>query len=123
MPVEVISRLVPGDDLRPEVVLGYWLFDDLALSTSSCVAACFRSDLALASLADFVMPLKPTAVMATKIAMITITMRSSMMVKAGVSLLDSLVNGLSMGLIVLISLLAGALLCLFLVLFIGLILT
>ena len=57
------------------------MFDDLALSTSSCVAACFRSDLALASLADFVMPLKPTAVMATKIAMMTMTMRSSMMVK------------------------------------------
>ena len=63
------------------VLLGNWLFDDLALSTSSCVAACFRSDLALASLADFVMPLKPTAVMATRMPMMTMTMRSSMMVK------------------------------------------
>ena len=57
MPVEVISRLVPGDDLRPDVVLGYWLFDDLVLSISNWVEACFRSDLAVASLACLVMPL------------------------------------------------------------------
>ena len=81
MPLEVISRLLLGEVFKLFVLLGNWLFDDLALSTSSCVAACFRSDLALASLADFVMPLKPTAVMATKIAMMTMTMRSSMMVK------------------------------------------
>ena len=55
--MEVISRLVPGDDLRPEVVLGYWLFDDLVLSISNWVDACFRSDLAVASLACLVMPL------------------------------------------------------------------
>ena len=57
------------------------MFDDLALSTSSCVAACFRSDLAVASLACLVMPPKDTAVMATRMPMMTMTMRSSMMVK------------------------------------------
>ena len=56
-PVEVISRIVSGDDLRPEVVLGYWLFDDLVLSISNWVEACFRSDLTVASLADLVTPL------------------------------------------------------------------
>ena len=55
--MEVISRIVSGDDLRPDVVLGYWLFDDLVLSISNWVEACFRSDLAVASLADLVMPL------------------------------------------------------------------
>ena len=49
--------------------------------------------------------------MATKIAIITITMRSSMMVKAGVSLLVGLAGALE-----------AVLLCLILVLFIGLIL-
>ena len=58
MPVEVISRKVPDDDLRPDVVLGYWLLvEDLALSISNWVEACFRSDLAVASLACLVMPL------------------------------------------------------------------
>ena len=81
MPVEVISRKVPDDDLRPDVVLGYWLFDDLVLSISSWVEACFRSDLAVASLACLVTPLYATAVMATRMPMMTMTMRSSMMVK------------------------------------------
>ena len=58
MPVEVISRKVPDDDLRPDVVLGYWLLvEDLALSISNWAEACFRSDLAVASLACLVMPL------------------------------------------------------------------
>ena len=79
--MEVISRKVPDDDLRPDVVLGYWLFDDLVLSISNWVEACFRSDLAVASLACLVMPPKDTAVMATRMPMMTMTMRSSMMVK------------------------------------------
>ena len=79
--MEVISRKVPDDDLRPDVVLGYWLFDDLVLSISNWVEACFRSDLAVASLACLVTPLYATAVMATRMAMMTMTMRSSMMVK------------------------------------------
>ena len=79
--MEVISRLVPGDDLRPDVVLGYWLFDDLVLSISNWVDACFRSDLAVASLACLVIPPKDTAVMATRMPIMTMTMRSSMMVK------------------------------------------
>ena len=79
--MEVISRKVPDDDLRPDVVLGYWLFDDLVLSISNWVEACFRSDLAVASLACLVTPLYATAVMATRMPMMTMTMRSSMMVK------------------------------------------
>ena len=79
--MEVISRLVPGDDLRPDLVLGYWLFDDLVLSISNWVDACFRSDLAVASLACLVIPPKDTAVMATRMPIMTMTMRSSMMVK------------------------------------------
>ena len=50
--------------------------------------------------------------MATRMAMMTMTMRSSMMVKAGVSLLVGLAGALE-----------AVLLCLILVLFIGLILT
>ena len=54
--------------------------------------------------------------MATRMAMMTMTMRSSMMVKAGVSLVDSLLVDLA-------GALEAVLLCLILVLFIGLILT
>ena len=53
--------------------------------------------------------------MATRMAMMTMTMRSSMMVKAGVSLVDSLLVDLT-------GALEAVLLCLILVLFIGLIL-
>ena len=57
--------------------------------------------------------------MATRMAMMTMTMRSSMIVKAGVSLLDCLVDSLLVGLV---GVLEAVLLCLILVLFIGLIL-
>ena len=53
----------------------------LALCNSNDVEILFSSDFRADSLACLVMPPKDTAVMATRMPMMTMTMRSSMMVK------------------------------------------
>ena len=54
----------------------------LALATCTSVEACFSSLFRADSLASLVTPPKDTAVMATRMPMMTMTMRSSMIVKA-----------------------------------------